>query len=200
MAQKLLIIILIIFVATNAFAWEFTTPLGIRIRASQATINQYNKHWAVFPDTVFPLRKTPSLDVEVESLGPKWETIDWEIVDQFYSLLYEKHGSPSRADPTKLILSIKPVAYQCWGNHDTTSYDFASYYGCIDGLYASNNRIVIFLGDDPGQLWWGSTAKPFCDTALEHELNHYFLFWKGDPSWRRENGKDFQSVREELCQ
>jgi len=193
------IIFLIIFLSTNAFAWGFTTPLGIRIRASQTTINQYNKHWAVFPDTVFPLRKTPPLDVEVESLGPKWDTIDWEVIDQFYSLLYEKHGSPSRADPTKFILSIKPVAYQCWGDHGD-GYDFNAMYFCIDGIYISNNRIAIFLGDDPGQTWKYSVSRPFCDTSLEHELNHYFLFWKGDSSWRSEGGKHFQSVREELCQ
>ena len=198
--QKL-VIIFIVFVATNAFAWEFTTPLGIRIRASQTTINQYNKHWAVFPDTVFPLRKTPPLDIEAESLGPKWETIDWEVIDQFYSLLYEKHGSPSRADPKKFILSIKPVAYQCWGDHGD-GYDFISSYGCIDGLYASNNRIVIFLGDDSGQLWKYSIANPFCLTALEHELNHYFMFWNYNPHWRGEGTgfiADYKDVKE-LCQ
>jgi hypothetical protein len=175
-----IIFIFILLLATNGAAWEYKTPLGIRIRASEATINQYNAHWQTFDDVIFPNRPQGKADYQ-NDIGPKWETIDWNVIDDFYTLLQNKHEA-WRADPEKLIISIRAVAYVCWGDHGD-GYDFASSYGCIDGLYASNNRMIIHLGDDPGQKWKYLTSRPFCDTALSHELNHYFLFYKGDPCW-----------------
>ena len=67
-------------------------------------------------------------------------------------------------------------------------------------VYDSDNKVVIHLGDDPGQLW--GPYRPFCGTALEHELNHYFLFWKDDLQWGSEGPgfvADYKSVGE-LCQ
>jgi hypothetical protein len=178
------VLMVLVFVLTwvgNAVAWEVVTPLGIRVKASQSTMSQYNRHWQTYEGLMFPNR--PHAGQDSSDIGPKWDTIDWSVIDQFYLSLYTQHGSPNKADPTKLIISIRPVAYQCWGN-DCAGYDFTSSYGCLDGLYASSNRIAIHLGDDPGQSW--GSYRPFCGTALEHELNHYFLFWKDDPQWSSE--------------
>ena len=190
----------LVFVLTwfgNAVAWEHVTPLGIRVKASEPTIHQFTKHWQTYEDLTFPNR--PNVGQYSHDIGPKWDTIDWSVIDQFYLSLYAQHGYPDKADPTKLIIRVRPVAYRCWGDHGD-GYDFASRYGCIDGLYDSDNKVVIHLGDDPGQLW--GPYRPFCGTALEHELNHYFLFWKDDLQWGSEGPgfvADYKSVGE-LCQ
>jgi hypothetical protein len=195
--KALVVLIFVLLWVGNAAAWEVVTPLGITVQASASTVQQFNKHWQTFEDMTFPNR--PNVGQYLNDIGPKWETIDWSVIDQFYLLLYHQHGSPDHADPTKLIISIRPVAYRCWGSHGD-GYDFSSSYGCIDGLYAGNNKIFIHLGDDPGQRW--GTYRPFCGTALEHELNHYFLFWRGDLPWKSEGPGFVSSYKSvgELCQ
>lgn len=196
--MKKLIVLTLILCSSTALAWEYTTPLGIRIRAKAATLNQFNRHWTLFEagTLVFPFRP-PSNQLLTQNLGPTWDKIDWNRIDDFFRLLYEKHGRPASAEPRGLVITIAPVSYRCQ-DEEVSSYEFLWRGICIDGVYAGSNRITIHLGDDPGQDWLDFRA--FCATALGHEMNHYFLFWKGDSCWNREGsclGKH-QSV-EELC-
>ena len=167
---------------------EYVTPLGIRIRASQSTISQYNRHWYT-PDPhvlVYPLRPK---EVWEHNVGPEWTGINWERVDQFYQLLRTKHGGVPNANPGALTVVIRPLDYKCV-DEDPNSYEMV---GCIDGFFPRDNTIWIHLGDDSGQ---GEQA--FCGTALEHELNHYFLRWEGSPYWASEYSAYCFGV-EELC-
>jgi hypothetical protein len=184
-----IILALIPFGSHLAHSAEYVTPLGIRIRASQSTIDQYNRHWYT-PDPnvlVYPFRPH---GVWEHNVGPEWDGIRWERIDQFYRLLRDKHGGVPHSDPTTLKVVIRLLNYKCL-DEDPNSYEMT---GCIDGYFPTDNTLWIHLGDDSGQ---GDRA--FCGTALEHELNHYFLRWKGSSYWASEYSAYYFGV-EELCQ
>jgi len=179
---KLLLILLLLFVVTDAQAFTFRTPLGITIKAKDTTVSQYNAHWACYEGPYFPKRPTHP-NANLYRIGPKWANIDWSIIDDYYLLLSDKYNEAGH--PESLVIWIYPLNYNC---KDESSYPYSyefSYpdYGCIDGIYPNANTIVIHLGDDPGQLWDYSLNNPFCATALDWEMFHYFLYWKGDSCW-----------------
>lgn len=181
-----LFILILLLSSGETFAWEYRTDLGIRIRASQTVINQYNRHWYKPDEETYPFRKTGE-DIWLHNRGFIWDNIDWSIIDKIWFGVGNQYNH--HANPQKLIIRIRPIAYRCFGEHDQ-SYDFVyGKYGCIDGIYASNNLIVIFLGDNSGQGEYS-----FCGTAMEHEFIHYFRFWSGDPNWWSE-----RNIQETVC-
>jgi hypothetical protein len=182
--KKLAMVLIVLALSWGTVeAFTYVTPLGITIKATTATINQYNTHWANWEGPVFPKRPGAHPSWSPYRIGPKWATIDWDQVDRMYLELSDKYGVTG--SPSTLVIKIYPLNYAC---HDESSYPYSyefSYpdYGCIDGIYPDTNTIIIHLGDDPGQLWKYSLNASFCATALDWELFHYFLYWKGDGCW-----------------
>jgi hypothetical protein len=194
------------FFVVTAWGFETQTPLGIRIIADDWVKQQYNYHWWSFESqvigpVVFPFRS--GIYKNYKRIGPRWKNIEWSRIDDFFRLLRQKYGV--YPDPTQLIIRIMPIDYACIDESSFPySYEFSGYgYACIDGVFPSANEIVIHLGDDPGQEWKYAWTKPFCGTALDWELFHYFLRWKGDPCWWDEFNPacqvKYQGVSE-LCQ
>jgi hypothetical protein len=176
---------IVLALATNAGAFRIVTPLGITITATSETVKQYNRHWACYSNApIFPKRPDFFEDVDLDRIGPLWKNINWTVIDEFFLLLQDKYNAP-RADPRTLVIVIRELDYGCKDESSYPySYEFSGYgYRCIDGVYPSENVIAIHLGDDPGQPWEYSINKPFCGTALDWELFHYFLRSKGDSCW-----------------
>jgi hypothetical protein len=189
--MRLLKIVLVVFLfgilVTPTYAFTIYTPLGIRIIASDATVAQYNAHWATWdkdPDVIlFPKRPGIFPYYKQYKGGPKWVNIDWSVIDDWFTLLRGKYQS--YPNPRALTIQIKPLNYNCVDESGFPySYEyFQSGYGCIDGQLWNANLINIHLGDDSGLEWWGKMNRPFCATALDWEMRNYFLYWKGDGCW-----------------
>ena len=157
--MKLLILILSFFL----IAWTYTTPLGIRVTATQRTIHQYEQFWG------------------------SWSNIEWQRIDWIFSMLKAAYNSP--AEPNHLRIRIHPWSWKCLDEVPDSMEMIVLPYGCIDGLfYPETNLIVIHLGDDGaiGPYAWYLTA-------LDYEMGHYFLRSIGDPCWALEFYKDCPS-------
>lgn len=167
-------------------AWEMRTPLGIRVVASDKTIAQYNRHWTTYSPEIVTFPRRPGVFQHYVSynIGPRWDTIDWSRVDEFFTVLAGKHGMS--VNPRILTVKIKPLNYSCI---DEVPYPdgyefFSNGQGCIDGIVLmSSNEIGIHLGDDAGQAWEYSRTRSFCDTALAWELNNWFFLLAGNECW-----------------
>lgn len=168
------IILFFLLIPVSVGAWEYTTPLGITITASDKVIKQYERHWYQCTDTFYPFR--PYREQYQNCSGLKWADIDWDVIDLIYESERQRFGGVPNADPTRLKIVIKKLQYSCV-DEEPNSFEMS---GCIDGIYYSNNGIAIHLGDDSGQGTW------FGGTAVVHELEHYFRFWRGDSTWWKE--------------
>jgi hypothetical protein len=135
------------------------TELGINIELYRTAYLQYGERW----------------------LSNIWG-VDWNRIDDFYSQLATAYGV--WPDPTKITIRIVAWDSTC---HDDEGWGIDQYefrygrYGCIDGCYDGGSTMTIHLGEDSGQ---GSHA--WCWTALDYELGHHFLRYKGDPCWANE--------------
>jgi len=186
--MKALIIVAILFFSLPVHAWYTITPLGITITATRETVKQYNRHWCTYSPEVVTFPKRPGVFKYYKDykIGPRWENIDWSVIDGYFRLLSKKYDS--YPNPSFLTVRIDPLDYSCIDESGFPySYEFRfPGYGCIDGIFPNPNLIVIHLGDDPGQEWEYTLNRPFCATALDWEFSHYFLYWRGDPCWNNE--------------
>jgi hypothetical protein len=188
--KKLIVLSLTLLWATGAYAFTTRTPLGIKLSAADTTVTQYNKHWATWdenPDvTLFPKRPGIYPFYKNCKSGPTWDQIDWSVIDDWFMLLRDKYKS--YPNPRDLTIEIMPLNYNCMDESPFPyNYEFfIAGYGCIDGIFYNPNLIRIHLGDDAGMEWWGQRNRPFCATALDWEMRHSFLYWRGDACWDNE--------------
>lgn len=148
---------------TKCHGFWYQTKLGIQVWADDATAVQYNQHWKKMVGNV--------------NIGPKWKQINWNILDLHFDELRKAYGI--NKDPSKLTVVIWPLNYSCV-DESAAPYNYEFGGDCIDGLL-DGNTIYIHLGDDPGQFWQKTIKgvryvwdRPFCATALTHELCHWF--------------------------
>ena len=188
---------LLIF-AAGASAFETVTPLGIRVIASQGTAKQFNHHWREAGADYFDWVCVSWPDYCTSDFrhrnSPTWDKIDWQRIDEFFLYLQKKHRAYN-VDPKTITIRIMPLNYSC---KDESSWPFwyefrDPEYGCIDGLMFSSTEIRIHLGDDAGQEWPREYTRPFCGTALDHELNHLFLLYRGSECWNSESLNCYKS-------
>ncbi len=145
--------------------WKHTTPLGIRVQASQVVVNQYEATW-----------------------GP-WENIDWEVVDDFFLAYNDFYGKTFKAKGLRVVIGEwnNPCIDCTWGDYPGCVYPrgaaMSTQVGCVQGLFLYPTTIKFHLGKDNGQ---GESA--FCSTPMGFEMARWFLRRMGNPCWTAESG------------
>jgi len=174
MKKGLLLLLLLCLIPLTANAWTYSTRLGITIMANDSTVTQYNTHWK----KLWPAKTG-------KNIGPKWIHINWNALDIQFVELAKEYGSGR--NPADLRIWVMPLDYSCSDESSAPyNYEFSnSDYHCIDGML-DGNTIQIHLGDDPAQYWSKTLNqlryvwdRPFCYTALSHELCHWMRGYGG---------------------
>lgn len=154
---------------SNNPMFQLKTPIGINVRLSWKALDQYENYWGV----------------DFEELRTRLNRID----DFFLAWQKElSHRWVSSIKPSRLTVIIQPWNPSCVDVNDP--YAPRVFGTCIDGAL-TYNAISIHLGDEDlgGRIriqtngdgspvdnefteWWPNT--PGCNTALGHELYHFF--------------------------
>lgn len=130
--------------------FSYTTPLGVRVSASDTTINLYESYW-----------------------GLSWDDIDWDYLDDWL-LAYRQHYGIEAPPP---IIKISPML-QCI-NDGEDNFEIRVQLTCCTAAFVPPSYIYIGLNPNNAGIREGQTGQglnAFCDTALDHELSHYFLY------------------------
>ena len=144
-------------IVNTCHAWDFqritrgfsyTTPMGVRISASDKAIELYENYW-----------------------GLSWDDIDWDRLDDWLTE-YRQYYGVNMPPPT---IRIMPMV-QCVED-GPDNYEIRPFRVCCTAMFDAPRTIYIGLmpnnaGIREGQTGQGGNA--FCDTALDHELSHYF--------------------------